>query len=108
MSDRFANWKPPEIEDGRLTKYHWLVQNKAGLKLGHRTVHHLAGPTDSEPALMRRGSWQRTLESAGVRAPEPWIGDWTPRSGYEIGKRIAGPTPHWKLLPLSRLPSPRL
>lgn len=29
---------------------------------------------------------------AGVRGrarPEPWIGDWTPRSGYEIGKRIA-------------------
>ena len=59
------------------------------LKLGHRTVHHLAGPTDSEPALMRRGAWQRALEAAGVRAPEAWIGDWTPRSGYEIGKRIA-------------------
>lgn len=36
-SDRFANWKPPRIEDGKLTKYNWLVQNKAGLKLGHRT-----------------------------------------------------------------------
>ena len=35
--DRFANWKPPEIEDGKPTKYNWLVQNKAGLKLGHRT-----------------------------------------------------------------------
>ena len=36
-TDRFAQWSPPEIEEGRLTKYHWLVQNKAGLKLGHRT-----------------------------------------------------------------------
>lgn len=59
------------------------------LQLGHRTVHHLAGPEDSEPALMRRGAWQRTLESAGRPTPEPWIGDWTPRSGYELGHRIA-------------------
>jgi acetyltransferase-like isoleucine patch superfamily enzyme len=36
-SDRFANWKPPVIEEGRLTQYNWLVQNRAGLKLGHRT-----------------------------------------------------------------------
>ena len=37
MNDRFANWKPPEIEDGKPTRYNWVVQNKAGLKLGHRT-----------------------------------------------------------------------
>lgn len=37
MNDRFADWKPPEIEDGKPTKYNWVVQNKAGLKLGHRT-----------------------------------------------------------------------
>jgi hypothetical protein len=35
--DRFANWTPPEIEDGKPTKYNWVVQNKVGLKLGHRT-----------------------------------------------------------------------
>ena len=35
--DRFAGWKPPQIADGQLTEYNWLVQNKAGLKLGHRT-----------------------------------------------------------------------
>ena len=35
--DRFANWKPPEIKDGKLTKYNWMVQHKANLKLGHRT-----------------------------------------------------------------------
>lgn len=35
--ERFANWQPPEIEDGKPTKYNWLVQYKAGLKLGFRT-----------------------------------------------------------------------
>jgi acetyltransferase-like isoleucine patch superfamily enzyme len=35
--DRFANWKHPEIEDCCLTKYNWMVQHKANLKLGHRT-----------------------------------------------------------------------
>ena len=35
--DRFANWTMPEIEDGKLTKYNWMVQNKSGLKLGYRT-----------------------------------------------------------------------
>lgn len=37
MSDRFKEWQPPEIVDGVPTKYNWVVQNKQGLKLGHRT-----------------------------------------------------------------------
>ena len=37
MSDRFKDWKPPVIEDGKLTKWNWMVQNKEGLKLGKRT-----------------------------------------------------------------------
>ena len=34
---RFANWTPPDINEGELTKYNWLVQNKDGLKLGYKT-----------------------------------------------------------------------
>ncbi len=34
---RFLTWVAPEIEDGELTKYHWLVQHKENLKLGNRT-----------------------------------------------------------------------
>jgi acetyltransferase-like isoleucine patch superfamily enzyme len=34
---RFENWTPPEIADGKLTKYNWLVQNKKRLKLGYKT-----------------------------------------------------------------------
>lgn len=34
---RFQNWQPPKIEDGKLTKWHWLVRHKKGLKLGKNT-----------------------------------------------------------------------
>ena len=37
MDERFKDWQPPEIRDGELTKYHWLVQHSANLKLGQRT-----------------------------------------------------------------------
>jgi acetyltransferase-like isoleucine patch superfamily enzyme len=39
MSDhsRFEDWQYPEVEDGIPTKYHWLVQNSAGLELGFKT-----------------------------------------------------------------------
>jgi acetyltransferase-like isoleucine patch superfamily enzyme len=33
---RFPNWVAPEIENGKLTKYNWLVQNKENLTLGDR------------------------------------------------------------------------
>jgi len=37
MDDRFLNWVAPDIENGKLTKYNWLVQNKEGLVLGKKT-----------------------------------------------------------------------
>ena len=35
--DRFSNWKYPKIEEGKPTKYNWVVQNVGGLKLGYKT-----------------------------------------------------------------------
>ena len=35
--DRFTNWKYPDIEDGKPTKYNWVVQNLDGLDLGFQT-----------------------------------------------------------------------
>ena len=32
--DRFTNWKYPNIEEGKPTKYNWVVQNLDGLSLG--------------------------------------------------------------------------
>jgi len=37
MEKRFKNWKYPKIEEGKLTKYKWLVQYKRNLKLGCKT-----------------------------------------------------------------------
>jgi len=36
-SNRFDNWEFPEIEEGKPTKYNWVVQNKDGLKLGYKS-----------------------------------------------------------------------
>lgn len=35
--DRFDNWQYPDIEDGKPTKYNWVVQHVDGLKLGYKT-----------------------------------------------------------------------
>ena len=35
--DRFADWQYPDIEEGKPTKYNWVVQNKDGLRLGYKT-----------------------------------------------------------------------
>jgi len=35
--NRFHDWTYPEIEDGKPTKYNWVVQNVNGLELGYKT-----------------------------------------------------------------------
>jgi acetyltransferase-like isoleucine patch superfamily enzyme len=35
--NRFNDWKYPDIEDGKPTKYNWVVQYKDGFKLGYKT-----------------------------------------------------------------------
>ncbi|ANM29267.1 acetyltransferase [Acidobacteria bacterium Mor1] len=37
MSDRFDDWKAPEIEHGKLTEYNWMVQHPENLVLGSHT-----------------------------------------------------------------------
>ncbi len=37
MKKRIKNWKYPEIKEGKLTKWNWLVKNKKGLKMGKNT-----------------------------------------------------------------------
>ncbi len=36
-SERSTNWKYPEIQEGKPTKYNWVVQNLNGFKLGFAT-----------------------------------------------------------------------
>lgn len=37
MQARFKNWQAPEVKEGKLTKWHWLVRHKNNLKLGRHT-----------------------------------------------------------------------
>ena len=37
MTDRFKDWQYPEIEDGKPTKYNWVVQHVDHFKLGYKT-----------------------------------------------------------------------
>lgn len=34
---RFKDWKYPKIEEGKPTKYNWVVQHRNNLKLGYKT-----------------------------------------------------------------------
>lgn len=58
------------------------------LELGHRSVHHIAGPTGSNPAERRRAAWKRMLQRANRPVPEPMIGDWSPKSGYKCALQL--------------------
>ena len=58
------------------------------LDLGHRTVWHIAGPLDWIEADERIEGWRATLKAAGAPIPPILRGDWTPRSGYELGQRL--------------------
>lgn len=58
------------------------------IDLGHRTVHHIAGPQDWLEAEARMTGWRRALEQHGLPEPEPLLGDWSPRCGYTLGRRL--------------------
>lgn len=60
------------------------------LGLGHRTVHHLAGPVASRPAARRIEGWRDALRGAGREVPAVVRGDWSVESGYLAGRELAG------------------
>ncbi len=58
------------------------------LSLGHATVHHVAGPSNWIEAQHRIEGWRDALDAVGAPSYAPLRGDWSPRSGYEIGQRL--------------------
>lgn len=58
------------------------------LDLGHRTVHHVAGPRTSTEARRRVRGWRAELRAAGSVAPPVVHGDWGPASGFAAGRRL--------------------
>lgn len=59
------------------------------LKLGHRTVYHVAGPDEWFEARERERGWRETLQDAGRSIPQILRGDWSPRAGYELGRKLS-------------------
>ena len=47
------------------------------------------GRADLLEADQRIEGWRATLEAAGADVPPMLVGDWSPRSGYELGRRPA-------------------
>ncbi|MGH2869388.1 MAG: LacI family DNA-binding transcriptional regulator [Solirubrobacteraceae bacterium] len=59
------------------------------LDLGHRTIWHVAGPAKSMEAQLRTRAWRETVQASRGCAPPPLVGDWSARSGYELGRRLS-------------------
>ena len=58
------------------------------LRLGHRTVHHIAGPAEGKTSG-RTSGWRAALAAADVPVPETMYATWDAASGYSWGERIA-------------------
>ncbi|MFD0204346.1 MULTISPECIES: LacI family DNA-binding transcriptional regulator [Saccharothrix] len=58
------------------------------LSLGHRTVHHVAIPSETG-ASARQAGWRDALEQAGAPVPAVVPGGWEPRSAYQAGRVLA-------------------
>lgn len=71
-----------QVHGGRLAAEHLLDQ-------GHTDVLHVAGPLEWVDAQQRIAGWQAGCEERGVDGSRLHVGDWTPTSGYEIGRRLA-------------------
>jgi DNA-binding LacI/PurR family transcriptional regulator len=59
------------------------------LSLGHETVHHVRGPSDWSEANGRVEGWLGVLEEQGRTVPKALPGDWSAKSGYLAGQKLA-------------------
>jgi len=59
------------------------------LSCGSRTVVHIAGPPEWQEAQGRVAGWLSALEEAGAEVTPPVAGDWSARSGYQAGRKLA-------------------
>jgi DNA-binding LacI/PurR family transcriptional regulator len=71
-----------QVEIGRRATEHLLA-------LGHQTVFHISGPVGWDASRERRQGWSEALAAAGRAEPEVLHGDWSARSGYQLGRLLA-------------------
>jgi DNA-binding LacI/PurR family transcriptional regulator len=65
------------------------------IELGHRDIAHLAGPIEFYDGRARIRGWRLQMKAAGLPVREPLVGDWSPDSGYDLGRQmIKGGAPH--------------
>ncbi|MFC7484464.1 substrate-binding domain-containing protein [Luedemannella flava] len=57
--------------------------------LGHREIRHLSGPPDWPEARDRVAGWRDVLTDADLPVGPVLAGDWSSRSGYELGRVLA-------------------
>ncbi|MCE6996154.1 substrate-binding domain-containing protein [Saccharothrix sp. S26] len=58
------------------------------LELGHRTVHHVAIPSETGTSA-RQAGWRDALAQAGAPVPDVLAAGWEPRSAYQAGRALA-------------------
>jgi DNA-binding LacI/PurR family transcriptional regulator len=71
-----------QVEGARLATRHLL-------DLGHRLVHHVAGPKTWIDATARMRGWSEAHRTYPAPRGRSVAGDWTARRGYDAGKRLA-------------------
>ena len=71
-----------QIEGARMATRHLL-------DLGHRTVHHVAGPQTWVDATARMRGWSDALRTHPAPRGRSVAGDWSARRGYDAGTRLA-------------------
>ena len=59
------------------------------IDLGHRSIDHVAGPMPWTEAKGRLIGYEDAMNAAGLTPRSHWEGDWTPESGYRIGRELA-------------------
>ena len=72
--------------DSELSGY---AATKYLLSLGHEEIRHLAGPQRWWSARDRLEGWRRAMSEARLPQAPYLAGDWSPASGYSVGKVLA-------------------
>ncbi|MDT0342972.1 LacI family DNA-binding transcriptional regulator [Streptomyces litchfieldiae] len=62
------------------------------LGLGHRTVHHIAGPPGWPVTAQRIRGWRDALRAAGVAETPVRHGDWSAASGFRAARELLDET----------------
>ena len=60
------------------------------LSLGHRSVHHVAGPQSAWAAAQRVAGWRDALQDAGLTCFPVLFTRGTPAAGHEAGRSSRG------------------